>query len=304
MAVFQPDPKRLLRQLNSIIAQTEQSWECLVGIDGSDHSAMDLVTSYVRGDQRFHILEFEENVGVYRHFERLLSHVSDTSTWVALCDQDDYWYPEKLHHLSNALGMPGVTAATSRARVVTEGSTTTALTDRKPGDSLSILLLNQMTGSHAILARDVVRHALPFPPDVLGAIHDHWLAVCAATMGRIAFMDEVLQDYVQHDSNLIGETRLRSSLQVATQLTHHEGTLEEIVDRSWIWRQVMATARLSRFPSAPRQSEYRAIASGHLGARLVFSLIKEAVLRRIPFRVALAAFVGAARCRLALKDPQ
>ena len=36
-------------------------------------------------------------------------------------------------------------------------------------------------------------------------MHDHWLAVVAAATGRVRVLPDVVQDYVQHDANVLGE---------------------------------------------------------------------------------------------------
>ena len=48
--------------------------------------------------------------------------------------------------------------------------------------------------------------ALPFPRlHTVTQLHDHWLAMCAAATGGYAVLDEVVQDYVQHGANVVGE---------------------------------------------------------------------------------------------------
>ena len=132
---------------------------------------------------------FDDNLGVYRHFERLLALVpTDEVAWVALADQDDDWYPTKLARLLPALDLPGVAAVVGRARVVADGRDK-GLTKRRVGGFASTLLINQVTGSLAIFRPEVVAAALPFPPGNDDAIHDHWLAVCAAARGRIVQVD-------------------------------------------------------------------------------------------------------------------
>ncbi len=48
--------------------------------------------------------------------------------------------------------------------------------------------------------------ALPFPPLLAKAFHDHWLAVVALARGEIAYLDEPLYDYVQHGDAVIGHS--------------------------------------------------------------------------------------------------
>ena len=96
LAVYRPDPGLLRGQLESIAAQTLGGWTCLVGIDGCDPAAARLISDIVGDDPRFVIHEFTERLGFYRNFERVLAAVNPAAEWIALADQDDRWYPEKL----------------------------------------------------------------------------------------------------------------------------------------------------------------------------------------------------------------
>ena len=55
-----------------------------------------------------------------------------------------------------------------------------------------------MTGAASLLRRELLDHALPFPPAQFAHFHDHWIALVALSLGEIAFVDEPLYDYVQH----------------------------------------------------------------------------------------------------------
>src|SRR6185436_7327817 len=57
--------------------------------------------------------------------------------------------------------------------------------------------------------RDVLDVALPFPPEVDGSHHDHWLALCALALGDLAYIDRPLVDYVQHGANVVGHAPRR-----------------------------------------------------------------------------------------------
>jgi hypothetical protein len=66
------------------------------------------------------------------------------------------------------------------------------------------LLANSVTGAASLYRRDLLDDALPFPPLLAKGFHDHWLAVVAMALGEIAYLDEPLYDYVQHDTAVIG----------------------------------------------------------------------------------------------------
>src|SRR3954454_25386717 len=95
MAVYRPNPALLARQISSLRDQTVRDWRCLVGVDGADSETVTLLKELIGGDGRFAVVEYPDNGGVYRHFNRLLEAVPADAAWVALADQDDYWYPNK-----------------------------------------------------------------------------------------------------------------------------------------------------------------------------------------------------------------
>lgn len=248
MAVHRPDPVLLRRQVASVQAQTAAGWRCLVGLDGVDPPTRQLLDALVGDDPRFDVVEYPDNVGVYRHFERLLADLPADAAWVALADQDDRWYPDKLDTLLATLRQPGVTAVTGLARLVDQHGVVLGRTRRRPGGLAATLLHNQLTGSLSVLRRSVVDLALPFPPATDIAIHDHWLAVCAAWTGRIELCDEVVQDYVQHEGNVLGEARTRTAGETrrVDQLGGVRPFLGHLVRHRWGWRVAMARGLLDR----------------------------------------------------------
>ena len=64
-----------------------------------------------------------------------------------------------------------------------------------------------MTGAASLFRRDLLDDALPFPPRLARAFHDHWIAVVAMARGDLAYVDEPLYDYVQHDEAVIGHSQ-------------------------------------------------------------------------------------------------
>ena len=208
------------------------------------------------GDDRFEVVEFEDNVGVYRHFERLLQCLPDDTKWVSLADQDDYWYADKFSRLLTVLDRPGVTAVLGQARLVNERGEILGQTDRRPGGLVDTILRNQLAGSLALIRSEVLRDAFPFPAATDIAIHDHWLAVCASAQGKIALLDEVVQDYVQHQTNVIGgqrAMRVRDVLILVRRADSIRGFFDQITTQHWAWRVSMASSLLaqSSAPSGP-----------------------------------------------------
>jgi glycosyltransferase involved in cell wall biosynthesis len=300
MAVYRPAPSLLEEQLRSLQAQSITSWHCLVGIDGQDDETHALVQRMVERDPRFEVHHFPDNVGVYRNFERLLALVPPDVAWLSLADQDDRWYPDKFELLLPVLDTPGVTAVLGTARVVSDTGEDRGLTARRPGDFLSTLFLNHLTGSLALLRREVLDQAFPFPPRTAYAIHDHWLAVLAAARGRIVQSPEVVQDYVQHSGNVIGEMKARTVTDVGREIVTARGLTRYVDDYAlgpWVWRVDMAR-RLDP-TTVPRGAAVviEAMRRGTLSWRVLTTVVSHVSRRRLTVVQGVAMLLAAARWR-------
>jgi glycosyltransferase involved in cell wall biosynthesis len=201
MATFDPDPELFRRQVASLRAQSEVSWICLISDDCSRPERFDAIEAEIGGDERFVISRSERRLGFYRNFERALEMVPADAELIALCDQDDRWYPEKLETLRRELG--DAPLAFSDARLVDAAGNVLAETIwegwRSNRDNLaSQLITNTITGAACLFRRHVLEVALPFPDAPGWLFHDHWLGCVALASGDIAYVDRPLYDYVQH----------------------------------------------------------------------------------------------------------
>ena len=295
MAVYRPNPRLLERQLRSLRAQTVTDWRCLIGIDGADPATQRLVESLVAGDDRFDVRTYPENVGVYRHFERLLIAVPTDVAWVALADQDDHWYDDKFARLVPLLACEGVTCVIGQARLVDADGFVLGFTDRRAGSMSEILLRNQVTGSLALFRPEVLEDGLPFPAGTDIAIHDHWLGVCAGRKGQIVLHDSPVQDYVQHDNNALGEPHqppLIESVRRARRASGLAAHVGRVVTHRWGWRVAMARGAVGLSNGANHQATLQAVAAGGpslIVARLIFGSVRS---RRISVRDGLGFAVS------------
>ena len=188
LTVHEPDPRRLERQLASLHGQQGAEW------------------TLVREDD-------ERGSGAWRAFERCYERVGSEAAFVAPCDQDDVWHPSKLATLTAALS-EGATMAFCDLRIVDAAGdvlSPTYWTNRvATWDDLGAeLQTNVVTGAACLVRREVLDLALPFPAELAGSFHDHWLAVCALALGELTYVDRALVDYVQHDGNVVGWSERR-----------------------------------------------------------------------------------------------
>ncbi|MFT4260663.1 glycosyltransferase [Microbacterium sp.] len=266
LAAYSPDPELFGVQLRSLQAQTVREWECIVSVDGEREPVARLVAEIVGDDDRFRVIGDDARRGFYLNFEHGLAAVDADACWVALCDQDDRWNPDKLERLLGELD--DVSLVSGQARLVEHpAGAVLGVTDRVDRGPILTMLSNQFTGSLCVFERAVLDTALPFPRvSARIATHDHWLAVVAGAHRGTRIVDEVVQDYVQHAANVYGDpSRLRAGGIAATignvlaQAERYEGSrspraLARVTFWTYVgWRQVMADAlRLRRGPDAGR----------------------------------------------------
>jgi glycosyltransferase involved in cell wall biosynthesis len=206
MAAYNPDPELFARQLRSIQDQSHRDFECLISADGRTERVKALVDEAVAGDERFRVIGFDERVGFYGNFERVVAAAHPESTWIALSDQDDYWFPNKLETLLPHLATHSLVSGQARVVEYPSGRVISADTRRLDLAVPYFTLTNQFTGGICVLRRDVLAIALPFPRmSTPSEVHDHWLAVCASAQSGTLVTDDIVQDYVQHGGNAIGE---------------------------------------------------------------------------------------------------
>ena len=210
MATHEPDEGALRRQIDSIKAQGWRRWVCLISDDASSPAAYAAIERAVAGDRRFALCRSERRLGFLRNFERALGAVPAAAEFVALADQDDRWYPDKLERLAATLtATPAARLAFSDMRI-TDGDgavlsdTYWYLRREHHEDMASLIVANVVTGAASLLRRDLLDDALPFPPasPEHALYHDHWLALCALGSGAIAYLDAPTYDYARHDESV------------------------------------------------------------------------------------------------------
>jgi len=208
MGTFDPDPALFATQVESLRAQTDPRWLCVVSDDCSSPERFAHLEQIIGDDERFVVWRSERRLGFYRNFERALRMAPAEAELLALCDQDDRWFPEKLATLRAALGTASLVYSDQRlvdadGRVLRE----TLWKGRRNNhtDLASLLVANSITGAATLFRREVAELALPFPDSPGLQFHDHWLGLVALAAGDVAYVSRPLYDYVQHPGAVFGE---------------------------------------------------------------------------------------------------
>ena len=125
---------RFLRdQLDSYLRQTDRNWGLIAGIDGSDDGSREIVAAFADSAFTRHVpIQTIEGpkTGFAANFLNLLRTATqpDDDGLIALSDQDDVWFPEKLARARAALAAygdePALTPHKSFHKVRLESSST------------------------------------------------------------------------------------------------------------------------------------------------------------------------------------
>jgi glycosyltransferase involved in cell wall biosynthesis len=282
MATYEPPMALFRRQIQSIREQTHQRWLCVISDDCSSPARFAEIQAEVKDDPRFIVSHAPSRLGFYRNFERALSLAPANTDFIALADQDDHWYPDKLAVLLSEIGPAQL--AYSDARVIDEDGAVRSDSywvrrRNNHSDLLSLLVANSVTGAASLLRYDLLERALPFPPAQFAHFHDHWLGLVALARGEIRYIDRPLYDYVQHGEAALGHAAANRMIALRSRLGSLRADPRERV-RMW---------RLHYFVDVSRLAQEAAILELRLGPEMAAGK-----------RRALQRFVRADRSLIAL----
>ncbi|WEK54161.1 MAG: glycosyltransferase [Candidatus Cohnella colombiensis] len=218
MTTYNPDLEQFRRQVESIRSQEYRNWICIVSDDCSKISCRKQILEILGNDERFIFIDNEDNVGFYHNFERCLERVPKEAQFVALADQDDYWYPNKLslsvkallEHECSKLVYCDMRIVKRDGSLIYDSYWVKRKNYYRNKDLDLLVIANTVTGAASVFRADILRDILPFPPRNGDIYHDQWIAMIASMRGGIEYIDEPLYDYVQSDNNVIGHTNFGS----------------------------------------------------------------------------------------------
>ena len=206
--------------LDSLARQTYTQFTLFVRDDGSTDDTLRLLRERAaNGTVRFRAVETQtRHIGPRDSFGTLLEHALRDSSefrYFAFCDQDDWWYPNKIEAQVRAMaqaeshhkGRPILIH--SDLALVDESLDLLAPSYRKqqhidlaPPELRTLLLRNSVVGCATLLNRPLAELALPIPSAAI--MHDWWLALLACVSGELRPLHSVHLKYRQHGANNCG----------------------------------------------------------------------------------------------------
>jgi len=191
----------LAQQLDSLLAQDHPPFELVACDDASDDATWELLQAHAPRFAHARLIRNTNRLGVHANFQQALA--ACRGEWIAPCDQDDLWAPQKISRLLAQAGDALLVYCDSELVDAELRPLGERVSDRLPmisgGRPLAFAFGNCVSGHAALVRRSLLAQALPVPP---GVFYDEWLAFVASSLGTIRYVDEPLVQFRQHDRNL------------------------------------------------------------------------------------------------------
>lgn len=183
--------KYLREQLDSIISQTYPIYELIVQDDCSSDETVAIVQEYATEYPIIKLLVNEKNFGYNRNFKSAI--MKATGDFIAISDQDDVWFPEKIEKQVAAIGNHDI-CTTSYIR----GQRMENAYESMPQCSLEALLFVAFAG-HTMLLEKTFAQSDESWIDYIS--YDWSLAINAQLQRGIILIKEPLNWHRAHDDS-------------------------------------------------------------------------------------------------------
>lgn len=183
-------------QIGSLLQQTWSPIEIIISDDASSDGTRTILQQY-EPDPRFRIFYQSRNLGPVANFEFATRQAK--GAYVAFCDQDDIWLPEKIEKLYQAIGDRWLAYCDSILVDENGQSLQKNISHLRKmysgADTRGFVFSNVVWGHAMLVNRELLPHVLPIPGNVP---HDIWFAMKATIYTGIVYLDEPLTLYRQH----------------------------------------------------------------------------------------------------------
>lgn len=209
MAIYEPNLAWLKEQLQSLNEQAYPNLYLYIREDCSpsvpfaeiEQCTRECITAFP-----YEIRRNVENLGSNATFELLTGEA--TGDYFAYCDQDDVWLPEKLSVLQREIEEKAALLVCSDMLIIDgEGQKVADSITKvrrhhvfRSGEGLAerLVFSNFVTGCTMLIKAETAKAAMPFCPHM---VHDHYLALFAANLGKIVSLPDKLISYRIHGNN-------------------------------------------------------------------------------------------------------
>ncbi|CAN5507201.1 glycosyltransferase family 2 protein [soil metagenome] len=193
----------LSQQMESVLAQTYPNLEIILLDDCSTDNTTEILYAFQLKNPAIKIFRNEYNLGYIKSFEKgcLLA----SGEFIALCDQDDYWHPDKIKNMQAAIGNYPLIYCDSvlcDENLKPLGENISDRVNCRDFDNcLQQAIFCRIYGHATLVKKSFLQHAVPFLEIIP---HDWWLCYMATFHGGIKYLPQPLASYRQHSANIFG----------------------------------------------------------------------------------------------------
>ncbi|PSV05547.1 glycosyltransferase family 2 protein [Photobacterium kishitanii] len=245
-------------QIYSILNQTVKPKEIYIFDDGSNDDTIKIIKK-IDSEIKIKIKINKKNLGYAKNFDSGIKSIS--AEVIALCDQDDFWLPNKAELILNEMDY-NTEMVFSDAYLVDEKLNMLEKKLSELGHIKKVPTFNNqickdfiVTGATVFINRDFVLSIPELPENIP---HDAWYSICSAIKRKIKYINKPLILYRQHSNNLIG-------IKETTSISSKKKVLQVRMD---IYNQLLASSYLN-------ESEYELIYNNKLFIEYKFKLYNE-----------------------------
>ena len=187
-------------QIVSLLNQTYSNLEIIISDDNSTDMTFSILSDY-SNVPNVKIIRNEVNLGYIKNFELALSFCN--GEFIAFCDQDDIWFPNKIQTLVDSIN--GSSLIWSDTSIIDKSGKLMSFSlnknlqqDYEQNLQFKILLGNSILGCTSLFRREVLDSACPFPKS--NPPHDWWISLIACKIHGMKYYPKPLMKWRRHTS--------------------------------------------------------------------------------------------------------
>ena len=200
----------LAEQIESIRRQTFTDWRLLIRDDGSTDETRSIIKAYTQKDERICFINEDEteNYGVIQSFYHLVKY--EEADYYFFSDQDDVWLEDKLEtqlaafaevdNCQPVMVYMDLMVVDAKLNVLHKSMV------RTQSHHANTKLYQEMTENTVTGGVSGINHSLAklWTRTDRVIMHDWYLALLAAALGQLIYIDKPGELYRQHDNNVLG----------------------------------------------------------------------------------------------------
>ena len=191
-------------QLDSILAQTYPLYEIIIQDDGSTDGTWAIIEEYVEKHPKLiRGIRNEHNLGWNQNFYAAIMNA--TGDYIACCDQDDYWLPDKIERQMREIGNKMLHICSSylwkNGELIPRVNHVTTL------ENMSLYFAYC---GHQFLLRNDIKRYISLGQEI-DMSHDRFLSLVAQYLDSIVVSEALLVKWRRHETNTTGDLNIDSS---------------------------------------------------------------------------------------------